>query len=206
MNNTRYTKSLRSGGDFDLEIIDERPGILVLRVSGKGARQAMANEPGGHRWQRIPSTEKNGRRHTSTITVAVLSEAPEVELQLNERDLEWHFSRGSGAGGQHKNKTDSAVQLIHKPTGLTVRADSRSQPANKEQALKTLKERLIQRQRKETTGERERNRKGQVGSGMRGDKVRTVCVHKGIVHDHATNKKTSYRKYEKGEWDDLLDF
>lgn len=172
-------------------------------MQGKSADRAFGNEGGGHRWQRIPPTEKRGRRHTSTITVAVLPEPTQVELKLDERDLEWHFTRGSGAGGQHKNKTDTAVQLTHKPTGLIVRADSRSQSNNKELALLTMKARLLERQRKSAGAARVQMRKTQVGSGMRGDKVRTICMHKGLVHDHATNKKTTYRKYEKGDFDEF---
>ena len=135
--------------------------------------------------------------------MAVLPEPTQVELQLDERDLEWHFTRGSGAGGQHKNKTDTAVQLTHKPTGLIVRADSRSQPANKELALTTMKARLLSNQKKRVSAKRVEMRKGQVGSGMRGDKVRTICMHKGLVHDHTTSRKTTYRKYERGEFDEF---
>jgi peptide chain release factor 1 len=141
--------------------------------------------------------------HTSTVTVAVLPEPTQVELRLDQHDLDWFFSRGTGGGGQHKNKTDTAVQLVHRPTGVMVRADSRSQASNKELALATLKARLLDQRRKKASAHRINMRKGQLGSGMRGDKVRTICVHKDLVHDHSTDKKMTYRKYRKGELEDL---
>lgn len=175
----------------------------MFRAKGRRIEAVFANEAGGHRWQRVPPTEKKGRRHTSTITVAVLPEATKVELHIDDADLDWKTARGSGPGGQHRNKTDSAVQLTHKPTGIIVRIDGRSQHDNKETALAILRSRLLQSEKTNARRQRSEARKAQVGSGMRGDKVRTVSVFNDFVHDHTTNKKTSYKKYSRGEFDEL---
>src|SRR5579885_2588838 len=110
--------------------------MTVLQIDGQGAWSAFAHEPGGHRFQRIPPNEKRGRVHTSTVTVAVLPELTDTQVPINDKDLEWSYCRGSGKGGQHRNVTDSAVQLHHKPTGIRVRCESeRSQPQNRRTAL-----------------------------------------------------------------------
>lgn len=164
----------------------------------------MRNEPGGHRHQRIPPNEKRGRVHTSTVTVAVLREPEEAEVRLDERDLEWSTCRGSGAGGQHRNVTDSAVILKHKPSGLTVRCENeRSQHQNKATALGLLRARLLAAKQEAVTGARASERKRQLGSGQRGDKTRTYRWQDDIVTDHRTNKKTSFSKVRKGDFDDL---
>lgn len=111
-------------GDFDLELLDERPGLIVFRADGRGAAALFAGEVGGHRWQRIPPTEKRGRVHSSTITVAVLPVPTEAELVISKSDLVWSTCRPSGKGGQAVQKTDSAVQLTHRPTGIQVRCES----------------------------------------------------------------------------------
>ncbi len=193
------------GGLFSLEILDERPGILVFRVDGKGAAKAFANEAGGHRWQRVPSTEKKGRVQTSTITVAVLSVPTKVELRLDPRDLEWKTCRGSGAGGQHRNVTDSAVQLTHKPTGTQVRCESeRSQHLNRDRAEELLRARLLAAKQSQVGQDRSSLRRAQLGSGMRGDKAFTVSLSRDSVVCHATGKRTSYKKrYARGFVEDL---
>jgi peptide chain release factor 1 len=120
----------------------------------------FAHESGGHRWQRVPPTEKRGRVHTSTVTVVVLEEPTSSELTIDPRDLEEKFTRGSGAGGQHRNKTDSAVQLRHKPTGVAVRAENgRSQAANRETALRLLRARLIVAKQQTDAADRHRERR-----------------------------------------------
>lgn len=163
--------------------------------------RAFAAEPGGHRWQRVPPTEKRGRVHTSTITVAVLREPAESEVRLEERDLEWSTCRGSGAGGQHRNVTDSAVQVKHLPTGLLVRCESeRSQHQNRATALALLRARLLAAEQAAADGERAEARRRQVGSGQRGDKVRTIRTQDGIVTDHQTGKKVPFREYVRGNF------
>ncbi len=161
----------------------------------------FAHEPGGHRWQRVPPTEKRGRVHTSTVTVAVLSEPTVVELQLSDRDLEYKTTRGSGAGGQKRNVTASAVQLRHKPSGIAVRVESeRSQHLNRQAALALLRAKLWERERGHLAGQRADERRRQLGSGMRGDKRRTIRVQAGTVTDHVTGRRWRFKDYARGIW------
>jgi len=186
-----------------LELLESRPGFISVRVTGKGAEK-LKNEAGGHRWQRVPPGEKKGRRHSSTVTVAVLPEASHSELRISPKDLDYKTCRGSGAGGQHRNTTDSAVQLTHLPTGLSVRIESeRSQHRNRETALAMLRATLAGRARQEATRGRNEARKSQVGTGMRGDKVVSVQLQNDRAVSHVTNKKTSARRYMKGHIEDL---
>jgi len=157
------------------------------------------NEPGGHRWQRIPPTEKRGRVHTSTVTVAVLPDMDEKAVQVDTGDLRWRTTKGSGPGGQNRNKRENCVVLTHTPTGITVRVDSKSQAQNREEALRILTQRLRDRRRSDASRARSKDRQGQVGSGMRGDKIRTIRVRDRIVTDHRTGRKISLRKYLRGE-------
>lgn len=162
------------------------------------------HEIGGHRWQRVPPTEKRGRVHTSTITVAVLGEASAVAVDLDPSDLEWSTCRGSGAGGQHRNVTDSAVQLTHKPSGIQIRVEAeRSQHLNKELAKQLLHSRLLEAEEKKVSRKRNAKRREQVGSGMRADKRRTIALQRGTVDDHITGKTMQARKYMKGFMDEL---
>lgn len=159
------------------------------------------DEPGGHRWQRVPPTEKRGRVHTSTITVAVLREATEAQIRLDPRDLEVSHCRGSGAGGQHRNVTDSAVIIRHVPSGLVVRCESeRSAHQNKATALALLRARLWAAAEEARVGAIAATRRRQVGSGMRGDKRRTIRCQDGVVTDHVTGRRWTLRAYERGEW------
>lgn len=200
-NNSRSTCASASGGGFDLEVIEQRAGFVVLRAVGKGAAALFAGEAGGHRWQRIPPNEKRGRVHSSTITVAVLDEPTETELTIPDRDLEWSTCRASGSGGQHLQKTDSAVLLTHVPTGMQVRAEGvRSQLQNRIVALATLRARLAAAQREQAQSARARVRRDQIGSGMRGDKRRTVRVQDGSVVDHETGRAWRLRDYLRGDW------
>lgn len=192
------------GGGFDYEVVEQRPGIIIFRVSGRGAARAFAREAGGHRWQRVPKTEKRGRRQTSTVTVAVLREPTEVEVRLDPKDLDIRTCRGSGAGGQHRNRTESAVQVTHTPTGIQVRCESeRSQHQNKETALGVLRARLLEAKQHSSARARDNKRRNQVGSGMRGDKIRTVAVHRDQVTDHQTGKQIAVKDYLRGNLDGL---
>jgi peptide chain release factor 1 len=166
---------------------------------------AFRHEYGGIRWQRVPPTEKRGRRHTSTITVAVLREPTALELSLDPSELEWATTRGSGAGGQHRNKTESAVRLLHRPSGLSVRCESeRSQYQNRATALALLRARLLQSRQQAQHDQQAQARRRQVGSGMRGDKGRTVSEQNDRVTDHRTGRSTSVSRYRKGWLEDLV--
>ena len=172
---------------------------MTLIASGKGVERAFHNEAGGHRVQRVPPTEKRGRTHTSTITVAVLPIPEGLDLVIDPKDLDWKTCRGSGAGGQHRNVTDSAVQLTHKPSGIAIRCEGeRSQHQNRAVALEVLRARLGQEQRESTQTERNTQRRQQLGSGMRGDKVRTIALQRGTVHDHITGKRMTTKAYLQG--------
>ena len=172
-----------------------------MRVSGRGARALFDGEVGGHRWQRIPPTEKRGRVHSSTITVAVLDEDTHATLDIPEADLEWSACRSPGSGGQHVQKTDSAVRVKHLPTGISVRAhEQRSYHANRATALERLRERLEAARRDADVAARAAERRAQVGSGMRGDKRRTVRVQDDSVVDHMTGRSWRYRDYVRGAW------
>ena len=175
---------------------------MVFRFSGKDAQKTFENEAGGHRWQRIPPTEKRGRVQTSTVTVAVLPEPTETQVALRDADLEIVTCRSSGAGGQNVNKRDTAVQVKHLPTGLMVRCESeRSQHRNRETAIALLRARLWELEQTRLSGTRAQDRKQQVGSGMRGDKRRTIRVQDGQVTDHITGRTWRYKDYVRGSWD-----
>jgi len=195
-----------TGGVFEYLIIEESTGFLSFQAQGKGAKKVFAHEAGGHRFQRIPPTDKRGRVHTSTVTVAVLEEPTSTSFVINEKDIEWTTCRGSGAGGQHRNRTESAVQMTHIPTGLRVRMENeRSQHQNKELAFRVLAARIHERQMNESSASRDKVRKNQVGSGMRGDKIRTIRQQDGVVTDHNSGNKIKYKDYVRGIWEGLLE-
>ncbi len=175
-----------------------------MRVAGRRAATAFAGEPGGHRWQRVPPNERRGRVHTSTVTVAVLTEPTPAQLRIAPRDLEEVFTRGTGKGGQHRNKTDTVVVLKHLPTGTVVRVDGgRSQSLNRETALGLLRARLLEAERDQATATRNATRRGQLGCGARGDKVRTIAVQRGTVTDHGSGKSMPLERYLRGHVADL---
>lgn len=162
---------------------------VILRIAGFGAYSKLKFESGGHRVQRVPETEAQGRIHTSACTVAVMAEADELEtIQINPQDLRVDTFRASGAGGQHINKTDSAVRLTHIPTGLVVECqDDRSQHRNKDKALKVLATRLNDMQVQAQQAKEASTRKSLIGSGDRSDRIRTYNFPQGRISDHRIN-------------------
>jgi len=202
---TACTRASWSWRGFSHEVLDARPGVLVLRASGRGAFAAFEHESGGHRWQRVPLTEKRGRVHTSTVTVAVLAEPSEREIRIDPEELDESFTRGSGKGGQHRNKRDTTVVVRHVPTGITVRVDGgRSQHMNRQTSRELLRARLLAAERERASRERNAERRDQVGAGMRGDKVRTIALQRGTVTDHRTGKSMPAQRYLRGHLADLL--
>jgi peptide chain release factor 1 len=186
---------------FSCDIIDDRSSIISLQVTGPKADEIFKDEAGGHRWQRIPPNEKRGRVHTSTITVAVLAEPKEGTFVIPEADLEWVATRGSGAGGQARNKVSSAVQLWHIPTKTMVRCESeRSQTQNRHTALVLLTAKLYEKSQQASSQAASEVRRSQVGSGMRGDKRRTIRTQEGVVNDHVTGRKWRLKEYIRGQW------
>lgn len=191
----------RSGGVFEATLVEEAPGLAVIEVTGAGAKRLFENEGGGHRWQRVPPTEKRGRVQTSTVTVAVLDDEQVVGERLDQRDVDITTTRGSGPGGQNRNKIESCVIAVHRPTGLTVRIDNeRSQSQNRATALRMLAARLYQAASEHAKSERDQLRREQVGTGMRADKVRTYREQDDQVTDHRTGQKWRLKQWRRGEW------
>jgi peptide chain release factor 1 len=180
---------------------------VIASVAGQGVFAKLKFESGVHRVQRVPVTESGGRIHTSAATVAVLPEAEDVDVSINERDLKIDVYRASGAGGQHVNTTDSAVRITHLPTGIVVTCqDGRSQHKNKDKAMQVLRARLYEQQRDAAQGAEAEARKAMVGSGDRSERIRTYNFPQGRVTDHRINL-TLHRLPEilEGAMDELID-
>lgn len=206
---TRYAERKR----WKTEILDSNPTELggfkevVFSIEGKGAYSRLKFESGVHRVQRIPSTESSGRIHTSTITLAVLPEAEEVDVEVNTNDLRIDTYRASGAGGQHVNKTDSAIRITHIPSGIVVCCqDERSQHKNKDKAMKVLRSKLFDAAQQQANSEQAQDRKSQVGTGDRSERIRTYNYPQGRVTDHRINL-TLYKLEQvlEGDYDELID-
>ncbi len=193
-----------------LEYNDTELGGLkegIAEITGRNVFARLKFESGVHRVQRVPTTESQGRIHTSTVTVAVLPEAEEVDVQVDEGDLRIDVYRASGAGGQHVNKTESAVRITHLPTGIVVAMqEEKSQHKNRAKAMKILRARLYEQQRAALHATRAADRKSQVGTGDRSERIRTYNFPQGRVSDHRINL-TLYRidRVLAGELDEFID-
>ncbi len=180
---------------------------VIAIVEGAGAYSRLKFESGVHRVQRVPETEAGGRIHTSTVTVAVLPELDEVTFQLDPKDLQIDTFRSSGAGGQHVNKTESAIRITHLPTGTVVECqDERSQYKNKDRAMKILASRLYTAEQEKQAGAVAEQRRSQVGTGMRNERIRTYNFPQGRVTDHRIGL-TLYKidQIMDGDLDELMD-
>ena len=180
---------------------------ISFMISGEGAYSRLKYESGVHRVQRVPETESQGRVHTSTVTVAVLPEAEDIEIDINPADLQIDTYRAGGAGGQHVNKTESAIRITHIPTGVVVECqDERSQYKNKDKAMKVLKSRLLEAKRKEHDDEIAQERRSQVGTGDRSERIRTYNYPQSRMTDHRIGL-TIYRLEDilNGNLDEIID-
>ena len=198
---------------WKVEILNENPtGLggykeISFMITGKGAYSRLKFESGVHRVQRVPETETNGRIHTSTVTVAVLPELEDVDIEINPTDLKVDTYRSSGAGGQHVNKTESAIRITHIPTGIVVACqEERSQIQNRERAMTMLRAKLFEKQEEERMKKQANDRKMQVGTGDRSEKIRTYNYPQGRITDHRINfSMFQMDNFMNGDLDEMID-
>jgi len=205
-----YSRYAESRG-WRVEVMSSSPADvggfkeIIFSMTGEDAYKYLKFESGVHRVQRVPATETQGRIHTSTATVAVLPEAEEVDVEINPNDLEISTMRASGAGGQHVNTTDSAVMMVHKPTGVTVYcADERSQIKNRAKALAVMRSRLLQAKIDEENAKYAAERKGQIGTGDRSERIRTYNYPQGRLTDHRIGMNLSLPTVIDGNLEELI--
>jgi peptide chain release factor 1 len=209
---TRMYQRLAENSGWKFNSISETPTELggykevIANIQGKGVFARLKFESGVHRVQRVPTTESGGRVHTSAATVAVLPEAEEVDLDIPATDLRIDTMRASGAGGQHVNTTDSAVRITHIPSGIMVVSAEKSQHRNREIAMRVMRTRLYDLERQKVDDERAAERKGQVGSGDRSERIRTYNFPQGRITDHRINL-TLYKLDQalQGDIDEIID-
>ena len=198
---------------WKLEVLNENEtGLggykeISFMITGKGVYSRLKFESGVHRVQRVPDTESSGRIHTSTATVAVLPVVEDVEIEINPADIKMEVFRASGAGGQHVNKKSSAVRLIHVPTGMVAECQTeRSQVQNREYAMRLLKSRLYEKEKAEQDAKLANERKSQVGSGDRSEKIRTYNYPQGRITDHRIGMSIfQFENFLNGDIDELVD-
>ena len=198
---------------FKIEVLNENPTELggykeiSFMITGKGAYSRFKFESGVHRVQRVPDTESSGRIHTSAVTVAVLPEAEELDVEINPADIKMEVFRASGAGGQHVNKTSSAVRLIHEPTGTVAECQTeRSQVQNREYAMRLLRSRIYNAEQEKRDKERANERRSQVGSGDRSEKIRTYNYPQGRITDHRIGLSIfQFDNFLNGDMDEMID-
>lgn len=171
--------------------------MVVLKVEGQDLSQ-LEKEAGGHRIQRIPPTERKGRTHTSTVTVAVMPHDPHQEVVIREQDLVIEWYSGTGKGGQNRNKVQACCRLRHIPSGVVVTAQTRSRINSEQEARRELKKRLTSSQTSSIREAQASKRKDQVGTGQRGDKIRTIQFQNNVAQDHRNGKRITAEQYLKG--------
>lgn len=202
VNSWRSTPSTRAGGPFSAEILTDTPGLLCWRFLGSTATDSFSRESGGHRWQRVPPTEKRGRVQTSSVTVAVLPGDAGAISGVDRGDVSVDFYVGQGPGGQHRNKTATAARLVHIPTGIVACCENeRSRHQNERYAWDVLCARVQQHLSAQQHGRVNGARREQIGTGYRGDKIRTVQEQNGKVTNHLTGRTCSLKTYLRGDLD-----